>query len=161
MRILWMAVAVIAGCDQGSTCKDAVLEAQTTLALDRNEAERMIGRCEIKPWTGKERACVRGAGDVKSLVACGDGLTDVLDVAVEMTKMSQFADEMCACRASDCVERVSNEMTAWSQERAKANLQPARMTDEETRRANAIGETLGKCMSNAMGVTPNPPPTRR
>jgi hypothetical protein len=154
MRI-WLVLALIAGCDRGSSCKDAVLEVQTRLALDRNEAEKMIGRCELKPWTGTERACVRAAGDIKALVMCGR------DVDLELTVMSKFADEICACRAADCVERVSNEMTAWSQEMAKARQDLPPMSEAEAKSATVLGEKIAKCMLDVLRAAPNPPPTRR
>jgi hypothetical protein len=155
MRSWCVILAVIAGCDRGSSCKDAVLEVQTRLALDRNETEKMIGRCEMKPWTGTEHACVRAAGDIKSLIMCSR------DADLELTAMSQFADRICACTAADCVQRASNEMTAWTQEMVKAHQDPPRMTEAETRSATVLGEKIGKCMLDVLRAAPNPPPTRR
>jgi hypothetical protein len=161
MRIWWLMLAVVAGCDQGSSCKDTVLKAQTTLALERVDAEKMIGRCEMKPWTGKERACIAGAADLKSAIACGDGLTDLrarIDFAEAMKKMSEFKDKMCACKDTACAQGVSDEMTKWSQEMAKEQQAPPRMTEDDTKHATAIGEEMSKCMQKAMEpVLPDEP----
>jgi hypothetical protein len=155
MRIWLVMLVVVAGCDQGSSCKDTVLKAQTTLDFKRDDAEKMIGRCELKPWTGKERACIAGAADIKAAIACGDGLTDLrarFDFAEAMKKMSEFKDKMCACKDTKCVQGVSDEMTKWSQEQAKDQRDPPRMSDEDTKRATAIGEEMGKCMQTAMSA---------
>jgi hypothetical protein len=155
MRIWWLMLVMVAGCDQGSSCKEAVIKAQTTLDLKRDDAEKMIGRCEMKPWTGKERACIAGAADIKSAIACGDGLTDLrarVDFAEAMNKMSEFKDKMCACKDMACAQRVSDEMSRWSQEMAKEQQEPPRMTEDDTKRATAIGEEMGKCMQKAMSA---------
>lgn len=158
---LFLLVLMVAGCDRGSSCKDVVVAAQTTLGLDRSEAEKMVGRCELTPWTAKERSCVRAAGSVASLVACGQDLTTVTYVAQELAKMSEFTGEMCACKTAECAERVADNMTRSSQEMAKIHRDPPRMTEDETRRATELGDKLGKCMQVAMLPSANPPPTRR
>lgn len=168
MRISLVVLVVLAGCDQGSTCKDAVTKAQTTLELKRDEVEKMIGRCEMKPWTGKERACVAGAADIKAAIACGNGLTDLrarMDFAEAMKKMGEFKDKMCTCTTTACAQGVSDEMAKWSQEMAKDLQEPPHMTEEETKRATVLGEEMGKCMQKAMSepqiqqpIEPTPTP---
>jgi hypothetical protein len=162
MRIWWLILAVVAGCDRGSSCKDSVVAAQTTLRLDRSEAETMIGRCELTPWTGEERACVRAARDIKSLVACGQDLASVTDASPEIAKMSEFTDLMCACKTADCAQRVSDRITLRSQDMAQPQRDPPRMTEDQVKRATELGDKMAECMRTAMGSpTLDPPPRRR
>jgi hypothetical protein len=41
-------------------------------------------------------------------------------------------------------------MTKWSQEQSKNAKEPPKMSDEDTKKAAAIGEEMGKCMQKAM-----------
>ena len=68
-----------------------------------------------------------------------------------MPKMEAFRDEMCACHDVACVQQVSDEMVKWSQELAKTNKQP-KLSDDQTKRATEIGQTMAACMTTAMGV---------
>lgn len=61
-----------------------------------------------------------------------------------------FADDLCACTDMQCVQRVSDEMTKWSQDQAAHQTEPPKMSVEETKRAADIGERMGRCMQNAM-----------
>src|SRR6185312_5985669 len=69
-----------------------------------------------------------------------------------MAKMAEFKDKMCACKDTACAQKVSDEMAKWSQEQAKDQKEPPKMSDEETKKATAIGEEMGKCMQKAMGA---------
>ena len=61
-----------------------------------------------------------------------------------LTKFNEFADAMCKCTAKDCVEKVSDQMTAWGKEMEK---QPdPKPTDEQAKQLEAIGQRLGECM---------------
>ncbi|HEY5925916.1 MAG TPA: hypothetical protein VIV11_29715 [Kofleriaceae bacterium] len=74
-----------------------------------------------------------------------------------MAKMTEFKDRMCKCAEHDakCAQGVSDEMTKWSQEQAKNQKEPPKMSEEDTKKAAAIGEEMGKCMQKAM--TPEAP----
>src|SRR5579862_7964895 len=63
-----------------------------------------------------------------------------------MAKMGEFKDKMCACKDTACAQKVSDEMTKWSQEQAKDQKEPPKMSEEDTKKATAIGEEMGKCM---------------
>jgi hypothetical protein len=69
-----------------------------------------------------------------------------------MTKFHEFADAMCACKDADCAKRVSDDMTAWSQEQAKAAKEPLKMSEDEQKQAVEIGTHMGECMQAAMGM---------
>jgi hypothetical protein len=72
-----------------------------------------------------------------------------------LAALERFERDMCACAPKDsaCAQRVSDEMTTWSQEQA-ANAgasEPAHMTEAQTARATKIGTHMGECMQAAMG----------
>ena len=69
-----------------------------------------------------------------------------------MAKMSEFKDEMCKCKDAKCAQDVSDKMTKWSQEQSKTQKEPPKMSEEDTKKAAAIGEEMGKCMQAAMGA---------
>src|SRR5262245_23921966 len=70
--------------------------------------------------------------------------------AEAMAKMSEFKDEMCKCKDAKCAQDVSDKMTKWSQEQSKNQKEPPKMSEEDQKKAAAIGEEMGKCMQTAM-----------
>jgi hypothetical protein len=74
------------------------------------------------------------------------------DAAAAMAKMTEFKDEMCKCKDAKCAQDVSDKMTKWSQEQSKNQKEPPKMSEEDTKKAAAIGEEMGKCMQAAMGA---------
>ncbi len=76
-----------------------------------------------------------------------------------LAKLTVYKDQICACRDKACMDRGSEEMTAW----AKAQPDDG-MTDDVTRQATAIGEEIGKCMvriTSADGSTPVDKPAEK
>ncbi|HEX5063987.1 MAG TPA: hypothetical protein VFV99_31625, partial [Kofleriaceae bacterium] len=65
--------------------------------------------------------------------------------AEAMAKMTEFKDEMCKCKDAKCAQDVSDKMTKWSQEQSKNQKEPPKMSEEDTKKAAAIGEEMGKC----------------
>jgi hypothetical protein len=55
---------------------------------------------------------------------------------------------MCKCKDAKCAQDVSSKMTAWTQKQAKSGA--AKMSEADTKKAQSIGEELGKCMASAM-----------
>ena len=79
--------------------------------------------------------------------------------AAAIAKMQQFADEMCQCRDARCAQGVMDVMVRWAQDQARPLREPPRLSAEDTRRAQKIGERMGECMQRAMSVqVPEPPP---
>jgi hypothetical protein len=72
-------------------------------------------------------------------------------------KMSELKDKMCACKDPDCAKKVSDEMTAWSQEAAKKG-DTAKMSEADQKKASELGVAMGECMQKASAVTPPPAP---
>jgi hypothetical protein len=160
-RILVL-VAVLGGCDAGKlTCKDAVLKARAAAELGDDEVAMMVGTCELRDWSGTIRSCVAAAKGAGALDACTMNEPGLADRAAKaMAMMNQFTDQMCACRDTACAQRVSDEMTKWSQEEAQHDRKPPKFTTEQTKHFTEVGERMGKCMQQAMsaGVEPQVPP---
>lgn len=61
-----------------------------------------------------------------------------------LVKFNEFADAMCKCTTKECVQGISDQMTAWGTEMAK---QPdPKPTDEQAKQLEAIGQRLGSCL---------------
>jgi hypothetical protein len=80
---------------------------------------------------------------------------ETMSMAKAMEAMAHFRDEMCACKDTACATKVSDDMAKWSQDMSKHMDEPPRMTEEQTKRATEIGESMGKCMQTAMSA-PSP-----
>lgn len=149
-------VALLGGCDAGKlTCKDAVVKARATVELGDRDVEAMIGACELHDWAGTMRSCVANAKDEEALAACTNP-GDPGGSRSAMAKLTEFADQMCACHDSTCAQKISDEMVKWGQEQAKQQHDPPKMSEQMTKRFTEVGERLGKCMQQAM--TPPPAP---
>ena len=71
-----------------------------------------------------------------------------------LDRFEQFADDICSCQDTACVQRVTDEMTKWSQDQNDA----PRLSDEDTKRAVEIADRLGQCMRTAMTPPSQSPP---
>lgn len=67
-----------------------------------------------------------------------------------MHKFEQFTAEMCGCKDSSCVTKVSDDMTKWSMEMQKEWQPSPKLDDEQMRRAEDIGKHMAECMQKAM-----------
>ncbi len=67
-----------------------------------------------------------------------------------MQKLERFADQMCECHDAQCATEVADGLRRWSEEREKRGDQPPKATEEDMRRAGALGERMGRCMQDAM-----------
>jgi hypothetical protein len=171
---IWMAV-LVTGCWGSSPpptaapaprelrCKTAVEQASAAIDLRDKDITMAIGECEQREWSQKARTCVAAARTKDALSACGTSYAlgthgifgNTLGAEAALKKMGEFRDEMCACSDTACVQKASDEMARWSQEQARDNEDPPpRMSDEQMKRATAIGEEMGKCMQRAMGAAP-------
>jgi hypothetical protein len=143
-------------------CKTAVERASAAIKLRAKDVTMAIGECEQQEWPRPLRECVAAAHDDPALVACGTKynlgthgiFADNNATRRAMKAMEHFRDEMCACKDTACAQHVSDEMSKWAADAAKQNDESWRMTDEETKRATEIGETMGKCMQQAMSAPP-------
>ncbi|HEY5921625.1 MAG TPA: IPT/TIG domain-containing protein [Kofleriaceae bacterium] len=129
-------------------------------------------RCTADQWSAAAVSCLIGATDKTSVKTCSyehltqkqadklqEAAAPLTGVTRAMKKMAEFRDQLCACKDAPCVELVSDSMTKWSQEMAREQRDPPRMTEEDTKQAAEIGEQMGKCMQAAMGAgQPTGPP---
>ena len=67
-------------------------------------------------------------------------------------RWSVFAIRCARARSTACAQHVSDDMTKWGQEMSKDQEEPPRMTEEDTKRVTAVGESMGKCMQAAMST---------
>jgi predicted small lipoprotein YifL len=72
-------------------------------------------------------------------------------VALLMTKMNGFADEMCACRDKACADVVQEGMTKWSTQMASdaGSRGMRKATEKELEQITNIGQRYGECMTKA------------
>lgn len=130
-------------------------------------------RCQEDHWTEDAVNCMSVAHDKGNVHDCSynhltqaqaDKLNEVtaplstMTASAAMDKMSELKDMMCACHDSACAQHVSDVMTKWSEDMSKEWKDPPKMTDDEVKRASAIGEAMGKCMQAAMSTGQPPPP---
>lgn len=178
--LLVLVLVVASACDRGAMpkkpdCSGAVAvlarsEPGVTLTEEqRSNLKAMIAnRCSEDQWSDQAVACVAKAIDAKSQRECmykhlTQEQQDKLDRATRplrgdaaqraLAKLTEFKDSMCACKDAACPQRVTDEMTKWSQEAAESREEPPRLTQEQTSQAAAIGEEMGKCMQVAMGAS--------
>jgi hypothetical protein len=85
----------------------------------------------------------------------GDG-----GAANSMAKMRELKDKMCACKDPDCAKKVSDEMTAWSQDQSSKQAKQIKMNEADQKAAAELGVAMGECMQKASKVAaaPLPPP---
>ena len=63
--------------------------------------------------------------------------------------LTKFRQRMCACSDGECSRHVFDALTTWSQNVAKLNKPMPKMTDADNKKANSIGEEIGRCMKRA------------
>lgn len=77
-----------------------------------------------------------------------------------MAKLITLKSEMCACKDTKCAQDVSEKLTKLAQARGQGGPNTPPPTEEDTRKAAAIGAEIGACMQAAMSAsaTPSAPP---
>lgn len=76
------------------------------------------------------------------------------DAGEAVAKMTEFKDQMCACKDKACADKVQESMTKWSQDMAaKAGDKKEAKTDEATmKKMTEVGQQYGECMTKAMSA---------
>lgn len=68
-----------------------------------------------------------------------------------LAAMAGFRDRMCKCTDRACANQVTEDMTRWGEEAARAADQPPRrLSHDETRIAQELGDAMVKCMADLM-----------
>jgi len=157
-QLLW--VAALAACDKGAAppapanCKDVVTKARGAFDMRLERAEQLVGNCELSSWNDTTKSCVAKAKTQDEVDTCTEGVAGAkrhMKVAEAMKKMTEFKDQMCACKDTACAQQVSDVMTKWGQQEAQDMAEPPKMTEEDTKKFAQVGEDMGKCMQKAMG----------
>ena len=71
------------------------------------------------------------------------------DSAAAMKKMTEFKDQMCACKDAECAKKVSDAMLADS--KASAGKE-TKYSEADQKKATEIGTAMSECMTKAMGM---------
>ena len=108
-------------------------------------AEIAIGRSKVTSMS--KLGCALFALAVAA-VGCSKGKSG--DSGAALVKMRELKDEMCKCKDAKCAQDVSDKMTKWSQEQAKNQKEPPKMSAEDQKAAADLGDAIGKCMAAAM-----------
>lgn len=162
-----------ADCESAAGVITRVLAAENQ-AKDTGAVKTEVARrCTEDRWTAEARACLIAANTGNALQDCSyKNLTQEqadklgkatvaltsMDIERLMGDMVRFKDQLCACKDAPCAQKVSDDLTKWSQEIAAKEKEPPKLTEDQQQRAAAIGEAMGKCMQTAMAASMPPPP---
>src|SRR5215510_13457987 len=72
-----------------------------------------------------------------------------------IAKMTEFKDQMCKCADKACADKVTADMTKWTQDKAKEggdNKEPAKLSDEDQKKFQTVNEDFTKCMQKLMAA---------
>jgi hypothetical protein len=86
------------------------------------------------------------AASGSAVAAASSGSPSPAVVDGMLTKMSEFKDKICACPDETCLNGVQDEMKQWNDDLSKQGIKNPTLTDDQTKRAAALGEALGKCL---------------
>lgn len=160
--VILFAFVMVAACDRGASqpksCEEAFRAASKRVPTlqDPKTLGKAVGECISQEWPAEARKCVADVRDAPDLAACllryekhevpkqDESARDALN------KMRKFTDDMCACKDTACAQKVSDEMTKWSQEMVSSDKTPPKMTEADTKEAQEIGTRMGECMQRAM-----------
>lgn len=68
-----------------------------------------------------------------------------------IAKQTEFRDKMCACKDRACTEKVTEELTRWGQEQAKASGDKAiKMSDDDMKKSAAVSGEMSACMTKVL-----------
>jgi hypothetical protein len=82
-----------------------------------------------------------------SLAAFGCNKNNKNKDGESIAKMTELKDKMCACKDKACSDTVSDELSKWTQEQAKAaGDKPVPPSKDDAKKTAAITAELVKCM---------------
>ncbi len=67
------------------------------------------------------------------------------DVDCTITVFETFAEQICACRDTDCVEKVNTDMTQWAKDLTNNTKQAAEPSGEQAKRLTAAMDRYNAC----------------
>ncbi len=80
--------------------------------------------------------------------ACGGGKGDDA-----LKKFEGFKDQMCACKDTDCVEKVQNEWREW---RKSSGLKKEDFSEEQNKRGKQIDDEMDACRDKIRDAAKKP-----
>lgn len=139
------------------SCKTAVERANTVAKLRDRDVTLAIGQCDQQTWSQQARQCIADAHATTDLTACGTKFSlgkkgifaDMATLEGMFKAMTDYKVQMCACKDTACMTKVSDAMTKWGAEQEKMDRDPPQMSEEDTKRFGALGEALGTCAQQA------------
>jgi hypothetical protein len=142
------------------SCRTAVEKVRAIENLREHEVTMAIGECDQQEWSLQIRQCVadsRASADVNACatkfnIAKKGIFREKASTELAMKVMTKFRDQMCMCKDTACAQKVSDDMTKWAQDIAKDEREPPKFSEDDTKAFTVIGETMGKCMQQAMGA---------
>ncbi|CAN5223779.1 hypothetical protein BH11MYX1_BH11MYX1_26310 [soil metagenome] len=142
------------------TCKTAVEKANIVAKLRDRDVTLAIGQCDQQGWSQPAKQCIADAHATTDLTACGtkfdlgkQGIFANMATLEGLFKaMTDYKQQMCACKDTKCARQVSDAMTKWGAEQEKMDREPPQMSEDDTKRFGALGEEMGTCMQKAMGA---------
>ncbi len=147
-----------AALDKMSSFKDQACACKDKACIDKVQGDMIKWASEqkdmenMKPTEAQKK---RGKEITDAMEACTTKIEEAEGGAKAkeaMTKMTAYADQMCACKDTACATKVSDEMTAWSKEMASSGTSAPKMSEEDTKKATEIGMRMAECMQTAMGA---------
>jgi hypothetical protein len=82
-----------------------------------------------------------------SLAAFGCNKNNKNKGSESIAKMTELKDKMCACKDKACSDTVSDELSKWTQEQAKAaDDKPIPPSKEDAKKTAAVTDEMIKCM---------------
>jgi hypothetical protein len=68
-----------------------------------------------------------------------------------IARMVELKDKMCACKDKACTEKVTEELTRWGQEQAKATGDKVvNLSEDERKKSATVSEEMSKCMAKVV-----------
>ena len=154
--------------------RHAALEAEVTDRVrQRDEAARMLDEARARQRDADVAADFASGGPDRrrrrlfvlalaglAVVAAFIGMARVRSRANErerfhervMMQFEQFANDACKCQDAECITALNERMTVWGQQiTSQMDMYESQKIDEASmKRAQAIGERMGNCMTKAM-----------
>jgi hypothetical protein len=135
--------------------------ADAAKAVGGKEVAAIEKQCTDMAWSDAARSCFVTAKSDEDKDKCaytkltGEQAAKLAEsrsnFGEALDKMEAFAETMCQCKDAACAQKVSDDLTKWAEEMSKVYKEPPHMSDADTKRAQGLGERMGKCMQEAMG----------
>lgn len=168
MRSLAVVVALL-GC--GAKGAPQQSPSNTTPATSCADAAKGVGgkevaaiekQCTDLEWSDAARSCFLAAKSDDDKDKCaytkltGEQAEKLAQLRSNfgeaLDKMQAFTETMCQCKDPACAQKISDDITKWAEEMSKVYKDPPHMSEQDQKRADEIGERMGKCMKEAMGA---------